>query len=206
MKYSSIICLVLGAALGSSGTYIFLKKKYDRQLQDEIDDVKKVYSKVTEAHIKVEDDTYSTGKVIKGESTIMTSPYTSSITTVPTTLYIPKEGPDEDDITEYREKELGMLHPGEDPDFPYLISDDTYVDTKENYAKNVLHYYAGDQVIADDELEAIIHPETLVGDNVPEYFDNLLETEHYADAIYIRNDNISQDFEIIYHEDSFFCE
>ena len=41
---------------------------------------------------------------------------------------------------------------------------------------------------------------------IPEYFDNLLRTEHYADAIYIRNDNQSRDFEIIYHEDKFFCD
>lgn len=205
MKPIGVIIFVAGAATGGLSAYFVLKKKFDADLKEEIEDVKRVYSKEKlNEHVEVKDDTYSDGTTLKVDSNIniTTSPYISSITCIPTTLYTPKPI-EEEDIKEA--EKLGMLNPGEDPDFPYLISEDTYVDTKENYSKDVLHYYAGDQVIADEDLEAIIHPEMLVGDKVSEYFDNLLEMEHYADAIYIRNDQISRDFEILYHEDSFFC-
>ena len=204
MKYKGIIFFALGAAISGLSVYFFLKARFDAELKEEIEDVKRTYSKPELKFETKDKDTYSDGTTLKVDSNIniTTSPYISSITTIPTTLYTPKSI-DEEDVKE--NKELGMLNPGEDPDFPYLISDDTYVETKENYGKDVLHYYAGDGVIADDELEAIIHPEMLVGDNISEYFDNLLETEHIADAIYIRNDAISRDFEIIYHDEKFFC-
>ena len=206
MKYQGLIGFALGSLAGAFSAYFILKKRFETELEAEIEDVKKVYSK-SELNFHTEDTkTYSAAeKGFNGftSSSLKEGEELSKAIDNAVSTYIPKEClPSKEE----EEKVLTMLNPSEDPDIPYLISDDTYVDTKPNYTKETLHYYAGDEVIADEDLEAIIHPEMMVGDMIPEYFDNLLRTEHYADAIYIRNDNQSRDFEIIYHEDKFFCD
>ena len=200
MGYAGLIGFIFGGAVGSGLTALILKKKYDDRLAEEIEDVKRVYSRerskeeeeksdTAKLDISVSntDRTYSSGNTSYGEP---------STATVPSD-YFPKEE---------EEKIVERISPSESPSFPYLISDDTYVDTNLTYSKETLHYYNGDGVIADEDLEAIIDPESIVGDHIPEYFENVRRSEHFIDAIYIRNDNLSRDFEIIYHDDSFFYE
>lgn len=200
MKYKEAVIFMLGGLVGAFSAYIFTRKYYENLLKIDMEQIEE--EKPPKMDIKdfatVDTNTYSSSNGYVTSSIASVIPDNMTVIPPPDITYIP----DEEEIEEKRK--LGMLNPSEDPDFPYLISDTTYVETKENYSKDILHYYAGDGVIADEDLEAIIHPEMLVGDNVAEYFDNLLETEHIADAIYIRNDQISRDFEILYHEDNFF--
>ena len=197
MGYAGLIGFIFGGAVGSGLTALILKKKYDDRLAEEIEDVKKVYSRKKEEKVDTDrldisvssiDSSYSSGNTSYREPSTVTVPFN----------YFPKE--------EEEEKIVERISPSESPSFPYLISDDTYVDTNLTYSKETLHYYNGDGVIADEDLEAIIDPESIVGDHIPEYFENVRKTEHFVDAIYIRNDNLSRDFEIIYHDDSFFYE
>lgn len=205
MKPIGVIIFVAGAATGGLSAYFILKKKFDADLKEEIEDVKRVYSneKKEELNFTTKDTTtYSVG-TFNSSIAEEAKPVEEAVNEV-IENYIPKEKAElADEIEENRR--LGMLNPSEDPDFPYLISEDTYVETKENYSKDILHYYAGDHVVADDELEAIIHPEMMVGDRLEEYFDYMFDVDRFTDSIYIRNDQISRDFEIVYHDDSFFC-
>ena len=205
MKYPMLVGFALGAGISGLSAYLITRAYYENLLKIDMEQIEE--EKPPKMDIKdfstVDTNTYSSSNGYVTSSIASVIPDNMTIIPPPDISYIPKECLPSDN--DQLDGGVERLYPGEDPDFPYLISDDTYVDTKENYGKDVLHYYAGDGVIADDELEAIIHPEMLVGDNIREYFDNLLETEHFADAIYIRNDQISRDFEIIYHDEKFFC-
>lgn len=196
MGYAGLIGFIFGGAVGSGLTAFILKKKYDDRLAEEIEDVKKVYSREKEEKSDTDKFDISLSSDNRTYSVAPSFPSEPSTVTIPSD-YFPKEE---------EEKIVERISPSESPSFPYLISDDTYVDTNLTYSKETLHYYNGDGVIADEDLEAIIDPESIVGDHISEYFENVRRTEHFVDAIYIRNDNLSRDFEIIYHDDSFFYE
>ena len=147
MKYQGLIGFALGSLAGASCTYFILKKRFEAKLTEEIEDVKRVYSKDELKFTTKDTSTYS-AEYITSSSLKEGEELNKAIDNAVST-YIPKEClPSKEE----EEKVLTMLNPSEDPDIPYLISDDTYVDTKPNYTKETLHYYAGDELIADEYL------------------------------------------------------
>jgi hypothetical protein len=83
------------------------------------------------------------------------------------------------------------------PDKPYVISFEEFHENEVNHDQETMTYYRGDDTLSDSKDKAIDDTEYTVGD------DNLLRFgagSHDANVVYVRNEKISQDFEIILSE------
>ena len=83
------------------------------------------------------------------------------------------------------------------PNEPYVISPDNYGEN-DNYTQISLVYYAGDEVLADDEDEVVEDIEDTVGEDFAEHFG-----EYEDDSVFIRNDRLRCDYEILRDNRSF---
>lgn len=83
------------------------------------------------------------------------------------------------------------------PNEPYVISPDNYGEN-DNYTQISLVYYAGDGVLADDEDEVVEDIEATVGEDFAEHFG-----EYEDDSVFIRNDRLRCDYEILRDNRSF---
>ena len=83
------------------------------------------------------------------------------------------------------------------PNEPYVISPDDYGEN-DNYTQISLVYYAGDGVLADDEDEVVEDIEDTVGEDFAEHFG-----EYEDDSVFIRNDRLRCDYEILRDNRSF---
>jgi hypothetical protein len=80
-----------------------------------------------------------------------------------------------------------------DPDRPYVISQEEFMENEDDFPQNTLTYYAGDDILADDRDEVVDNVEDLVGT------DNLVRFGHGSNdpnVVYVRNEKNSVDFEI----------
>lgn len=78
-----------------------------------------------------------------------------------------------------------------------VISPDNYGEN-DNYTQISLVYYAGDGVLADDEDEVVEDIEATVGEDFAEHFG-----EYEDDSVFIRNDRLRCDYEILRDNRSF---
>ena len=116
-----------------------------------------------------------------------------------------REAPEED-ISEYEEAlELDrqmheqVLVEGSS-DFPRTISASEMLNQKQWYSKVTLTYYAGDDVLADDQDEPIEDPKCIIGEHFKEFFGM---NEDEPDIIYVRNDDQESDYEVAKVETSY---
>lgn len=77
---------------------------------------------------------------------------------------------------------------------PHIISQDDYFGTNEEWEKSTLTYYEGDKVLLDERETPIIDSDRIVGDRHLSMFGVLTSD---TEAVYVRNERLSQDFEII---------
>ena len=85
-------------------------------------------------------------------------------------------------------------------DFPRMISASEMLNQKQWYSKVTLTYYAGDDVLADDQDEPIEDPEDIIGEHFKEFFGT---NEDEPDVIYVRNDDRESDYEVAKVETSY---
>ena len=116
-----------------------------------------------------------------------------------------REAP-EDDISEYEDAlELDRQMHDEAlaegySDFPRTISASEMLNQKQWYSKVTLTYYAGDDVLADDQDEPIEDPMDIIGEHFKEFFGM---NEDEPDIIYVRNDDRESDYEVAKVETSY---
>ena len=77
---------------------------------------------------------------------------------------------------------------------PYIITWEQFFDEKDNYDKLNLDYYAGDNTLADTNDAPIPDVVALVG---PDALDNFGLGSHEENVVYVRNDKLAIDFEIV---------
>ena len=175
-KTTYFAAFALGAAVGSVAAWLYLKKKYERIAQEEIDSVKATFAK---PGVGIEDEAdvpeVRTAKV--GNQ---------------------KEKPD---IAEYvaRLEQEGYLHtengsgkekPGTVDKPPYVISPDEFGEF-EDYERVSLSYYA-DQVLADENDERVEDVESIIG------FESLTHFGEFEDdSVFVRNERLKCDYEIL---------
>lgn len=176
-KLFSTLSFVAGAAIGSLVTWKFVKTKYERIAQEEIDSVKEVYSKkkaseneqnkpVTVTTPSVKPDIIEYAATIKGLGYATDSDEEEAN----------YEGEEEDDAM--ADTEI------------YVISSDEF-DELEDYDVETLTYYA-DGVLTDWYNEPIRHPDEYVGAGMLEKFDELAD----GDTVFVRNEIRQCDYEI----------
>lgn len=89
-------------------------------------------------------------------------------------------------------------------DEPYLIRREEY-GSRHDYEVSSLTYYASDDVLVDENDEVIEKEEigSLVGDNFSDYFGTC---DDDPDAVYIRNERLKTDFEILRDLNAYYTE
>lgn len=101
-----------------------------------------------------------------------------------------KESDDWDYETELRIR-------AENPDRPYIISQDEFFEGEKDYEQTSLTYYEGDDTLVDDKDVAVPDSDGTVGD------DNLMQFGHGSNdssMLYVRNDRLELDFEVALHQ------
>lgn len=105
-----------------------------------------------------------------------------------------REAPEED-ISEYEEALAEGYF-----DFPRMISASEMLNQKQWYSKVTLTYYAGDDVLVDDQDEPLEDPMDIIGEHFKEFFGM---NEDEPDIIYVRNDDRESDYEVAKVETSY---
>ena len=169
----SAVIFAAGVSIGATVAWRFLKAKYARIAQEEIDSVKEIYS-AKESKIKKvlsEADVYKTKDNLVDESTrheyskvVYGLGYTST-----------------DEKKEVKEDKVLVK--------PYVISPDEL--GEKDYSIVSLNYYA-DGVLADDFDVVIDDVENTVGEDALTHFG-----EYEDDSVFVRNDERELDYEIL---------
>lgn len=191
----------LGAALGFGCGWLFFKEKYRKIADEEIDAVKAYCEEkilIERAKIdKIEENSKKIDEVINtytkdGYIDLSTLKKEEPHKKLQKTSYN-KIGEKKEDEEVKAEKES----PEEDePTKPYLITEDEFLNDKNEYDKISLTYYIYDDTLADECDEMIDIEETVSTDIY-----NMLQDA--SDDLYVRNNSLETDFEIMRIEGSF---
>lgn len=172
----NFLIFATGAAIGSVVTWKLVKTTYEQIAQEEIDSVKEIYKAAAEEALSILD-----------EADKAQADYESGATDV------------KPDLKEYANKisELGYDGKKEEAttvsDGPYTISPEDFGEF-DDYETISLTYYA-DGVLADEMDEEIEDVEGIVGLDSLETFG-----EYEDDAVFVRNDELKCDYEILADE------
>lgn len=86
------------------------------------------------------------------------------------------------------------------PNTPYIITTEEFRQNDPEYVQSTLTYYEPDMVLADDHEDIIENKEDTVGLKALSSFG--LDPDE-PDAVYVRNEKIQMDFEVVRSEESF---
>lgn len=167
---SKVVIFTVGAALGSAVTWKLVKTKYERIAQEEIDSVKEEFSKRNKETVEEETEEIVVSEEMKKE-------YVDKI----------KElgySSDNDDVEE-DEEDMG--------DKPYVIPPKEFDEI--GYKTVSLGYYE-DGVLVTDDGRVVKNADRLIGNIKPEKEFGEFED----DSVFIRNDRLKTDYEILRHE------
>ena len=166
-KTAYVVSLAVGAFIGSAATWIFAKKYYEKISKEEIDSVKKEFSKMRNTSSETSDHEEKNNDISD-----KIKPYN----------YADHSKKEEQDITV---KEVN------DVNDPYVISPDEYGEYMD-YEQISLTYFS-DGVLADeDTLDVIDDIAGTVGDDFADHFG-----EYEDDSVNIRNDATRCEYEIL---------
>lgn len=176
-KTTNFMLFIFGAAVGSVATWSYVKKKYERIAQEEIDSVKEVFARreKVEVSVKNEDEPQTEEAVDTECDDYEKEIEDSGYTTYPggRSEFTP---PDEED------KEYFVQ--------AYVISPEEFGEN-DDYERISLTYYA-DQVLADDNDDIIEDIEATVSYEALSHFG-----EYEDDSVFVRNDIRKCDYEIL---------
>lgn len=106
--------------------------------------------------------------------------------------------PKDDEPEEDEQPEAPEMDDVEEQDAPiYLINDKDFIEGAPRHDKLTIYYYAGDNTLTDEQNLIIPRPEDIIG---AEAMAALYEA---TGIVYVRNNKISTDFEIIQTNESF---
>ena len=156
-KIINLIFFVAGSAIGSLVTWKIIKKKYERIAQEEIESVKRVFSKKNKESENEDTSNKEENKdIIELGNKVIGLEYVESMTDKPFT--------------------------------PYIISPEEFGEN-DNYETSSLTFYS-DGILADEDDEMVDDVDSLVGFESLNHFDE-------DDSVFVRNDRLETDFEIL---------
>lgn len=194
----TIFAFVLGAAAGSAATWYVVKKKYEQIAQEEIDSVKESFGKLygekeeSNSDISAEEAKEKSRQNLEKPSV---ADYAKELAKQGYVNYSNAETLQKKTEEEQAEQDriLGPapVEANEDPqEKPYVIPPDKF-DEFDDYDVISLMYYA-DGVLCDDNDEPIPNVGDTVGDDAVLHFG-----EYDDDCVYVRNDRLKVDYEIL---------
>ncbi|MBO7449750.1 MAG: hypothetical protein J6U54_05215 [Clostridiales bacterium] len=195
-----ILAFAAGAAAGCIGTYFFTKKKCEQYIEEEAEELRQYYRTVDERRKekeeKKEDVLYNS--IVDG-----LKEYTSEETVNEFEQKMAEsEHPEDDEALlsdeEYAERRIAELNADINKE-PIIIGQDDY-ESSPTYDKEELLYYVEDDILTDEYGTLVDDRHRLLG----EAFIKSGFCENSDDIIYIRNGNVSSDYEITKVYGSFF--
>lgn len=182
-KATGIAAFIFGVAVGSGATWYFLKDKYEKLAQEEIDSVKRVFSKRNrDISEDVEDEKPEEPQTKPVDSTCVN--YERALNALDYTTYS-AETPVKEEKQEEEETEEPM-----NDGHPYVIPPEEF-GMEDDYDQISLTYFS-DHILTDENNEIVEDVERVVG------FDSLNHFGEYEDdSVFVRNDRLKCDYEIL---------
>ena len=171
-KIVGFLTFAAGVVVGSIATWKFVKSKYERIADEEIESIKEVYSKKETA--------------IKENNTVQTN---TEVVNEKPSIYEMKEYLETIKENGYHKEENKEEGDPDMNDSPYVISPDEFGNLDDHTCVS-LSYYA-DGVLADDWDTEIIDPDEEVGPDIASHFG-----EYEEDTVFVRNEKLKTDYEI----------
>lgn len=193
----SELCIFIGGALiGSSITYLVVKNKYEKIIDEEIESVKEAYEDVYGEKTK-------TAKLVESMDGAMNPREKNQKAYEELIRQYKNDEPTDEDEDENEEDDPDEQE-GDDDDMvePYVITPDEFGDTGYEticltlYADGVIEDDEGD-MWSDDDISVLLGRDSLshMGENVDD-----------PDVLYVRNENEEIDYEIARDVDKYFDE
>jgi hypothetical protein len=182
-----------GFVVGYFATKHYLEQHYIDLANEEIKDAKEYYESVADERTGStapdgrERIFYSTLKQYQGVAPVQTD-QTGASEVLKNIFRDPRPEPSFAEEMEQR-----------DPEHPYIISAPEYLGNDSNYSQETVTWYEGDGVLSDDRDEIVEDPDATIG------LGNL-QFGHRSDdenVVYIRNDRLLIDFEVLRHDGKF---
>lgn len=193
MSKTGFAMFLAGATVGAAATWLCLRRYYEQITQEEIDSVKAAFAERKPVIANIAKDEKSNEKQEENQ-------HKADIAKLKPDLVNYAAKLQEEGYTNYTEHSKKNTEEKKDepmPNEPYVISPDDYGEN-DNYTQISLVYYAGDGVLADDEDEVVEDIEDTVGEDFAEHFG-----EYEDDSVFIRNDRLRCDYEILRDNRSF---
>ena len=194
-----LIFLTVGAAVGATGMLIYIKDKFNSELQEEVDEVRDYYKdrftkspggqNTEDLEKEAEKEFIDEDEVIEDEPEEIQDPRLSEkITQYNKIIDYTKENK----ISYGKTSEALKEREGSTP--PFVISDTEMYDMRQEYDKVTLVYYAGDNTLADEDDFIIDDVEAIIGEDNLDSFGTECED---PDMVHIRNERLGSDYEVI---------
>ncbi len=200
----SAVSMTLGAVAGGFAGYILTRKKYEKLADKEVESVKKSLQEYYENKMKEGKNNVK----VPADATVKKNNINRPKMDVPvkdTSSINYDNFENENDKKSYNEyikkyrssEEIKMEEKfGNGKSFrPYIISPEEFSDSE--YDVETLHYYR-DGVVADDDNNIIKDVKSTIGDEALNTFG-----VYEDDVVYVRNDEIKIDFEILLEQDEY---
>lgn len=185
MKLSHVIAFVAGAAVGYFATNYLLKDKYEKRFQQEVSSTIEAFkTNKNEGYNKNNEVTLKDEKL----KTVSDEVVVADIKEYAKNIGKHDYSEVKDDEPSEENKDDGIDHTK-----PYVITEEE-VDAYMNYSITQWNYYA-DGVLTDENNEVVEDVSTTIG---KEAFEHLKKTSE--SAIYVRNDLLELDYEILKNE------
>lgn len=222
--FKYILVFGAGAALGAVVTRKLLREKYDQIIEDEVNEVVNYYKdklrrvedaaaeevknisnepctdevkcddaveedeEEGEARENVEEQKLQYKKLVTNYSAAFNQQNKPKFEPDPAE----EEYPEEDEEIEAELDSFDKARVRNDD--PYIITIDDYNTTNSHYDKITVTYYSEDDVLADENEEIISDPNSIIGEDA---LLNFGEGSDDADIVYVRNEKIAVDYEVI---------
>lgn len=170
---TTVMAFAVGAAAGVAATWKFFEEKYARIAQEEIDSVKEVFSK------RDKKDDAPKPKSVEEKKESFEPVFSRS------------EVKKTSEIIDYSGYSSSQDEKPEEPK-PYVIPPEAFGELEEEGYTNVSLTFCSDQVVIDDNNDILEDVNDVIG------FDSLSHFGEYEDdAVYVRNDKLRCDYEIL---------
>lgn len=180
--YRYLLAVVGGIGIGAVGTYFAvnkkLKDKYEKERDEEVSELKDLYLSKCRKQDEIKKLTEEKEKMM---GVINANGYSKVAEP------IVEEEPEDDE-----EPDMDGEAPVEYPDEPYVITPNQFVHEKRYYDKVTLLYYEGDGTLVSETDDYVEDINSAIGEESLSHFG-----EWEQDAVYVRNDKLSIDYEVI---------
>ena len=178
---NKIMIFSAGAAIGSVVTWKVLKTKYEQIIREEVESVREAFEVDKTKGESTEELDGDLEELDNEEEIGEPSPMEQYKSTIKGAKYLAEH----DDLLHEEEVYNNM-------DKPYVISPDDYGDPDVGYDTESLDYYEGDGVLTDSFGEIVENVDELVGRDFANHFG-----DYEKDSVFIRNDEMEVDYEIL---------